>query len=140
VKLAEKWDRLFDERSEVLKALEQARSAGIIGHSLDAKVVFGQSDIQFGAKLSEFAVRDRARLQDFLIISQANNANEAAAVAADAATSYDAPLLNCTVTVSKAEGAKCERCWKYDVKVGADHNHPTVCPRCASVLNSGATA
>jgi isoleucyl-tRNA synthetase len=37
-KLAEKWDRLFKERSEVLKALEEARNLGIIGHSLDAKV------------------------------------------------------------------------------------------------------
>ncbi len=38
--LADKWDRIFRERSEVLKALEQARTAGIIGHSLDAKVSF----------------------------------------------------------------------------------------------------
>ena len=38
--LADKWDRIFRERSEVLKALEQARAAGIIGHSLDAKVSF----------------------------------------------------------------------------------------------------
>ena len=38
--LADKWDRIFKERSEVLKALEQARAAGIIGHSLDAKVSF----------------------------------------------------------------------------------------------------
>ena len=37
--LAEKWDRLFRERGEVLKALEQARAAGLIGHSLDARVV-----------------------------------------------------------------------------------------------------
>ena len=38
--LGERWERIFRERGEVLKALEQARSAGIIGHSLDAKVVF----------------------------------------------------------------------------------------------------
>ena len=39
----EKWERIFRERGEVLKALEQARSAGIIGHSLDAKVVFANN-------------------------------------------------------------------------------------------------
>jgi isoleucyl-tRNA synthetase len=139
-KLAEKWDRLFDERSEVLKALEQARSAGIIGHSLDAKVSFGISNHQSSAKLSEYVTHDRARVQDLLIVSQADNVGDAAADTAGSVASYDAPLLNCTVTVSKAEGAKCERCWKYDIKVGADPNHPTVCPRCASVLNTGAAA
>ncbi|HET7005961.1 MAG TPA: isoleucine--tRNA ligase, partial [Candidatus Binatia bacterium] len=138
IQLAEKWDRLFDERSEVLKALEQARTAGIIGHSLDAKVVFGKSDNQVSAKLSEYAAQDRVGAQDFLIVSQANNENHESA--STAAASYDAPLLNCTVVVSKADGAKCERCWKYDVEVGADQNHPTVCPRCARVLNAGAAA
>ena len=138
MQLAEKWDRLFDERSEVLKALEQARTAGIIGHSLDAKVVFGKSDNQVSAKLSEYAAQDRVGAQDFLIVSQANNENHEGA--STAAASYDAPLLNCTVVVSKADGAKCERCWKYDVEVGADQNHPTVCPRCARVLNAGAAA
>ena len=137
MQLAEKWDRLFDERSEVLKALEQARTAGIIGHSLDAKVVFGKSDNQV-AKLSEYAAQDRVGAQDFLIVSQANNENHEST--STAAASYDAPLLNCTVVVSKADGAKCERCWKYDVEVGADQNHPTVCPRCARVLNAGAAA
>ena len=138
--LSERWERIFRERGEVLKALEQARSAGIIGHSLDAKVVFANHGNQQGAKLSEWVNTDRARLQDLLIVSQADNSGETAAAANDLAASYDAPLLNCVVQVSKAEGAKCERCWKYDAKIGADHNHPTVCPRCAGVLNAGAAA
>ncbi len=138
--LGERWERIFRERGEVLKALEQARSAGIIGHSLDAKVVFAKRGNQQSAILSEWVNIDRARLQDLLIVSQADNGGETAAAANDAVASYDAPLLNCVVQVSKAEGAKCERCWKYDVKIGADHNHPTVCPRCAGVLNAGAAA
>jgi isoleucyl-tRNA synthetase len=52
--------------------------------------------------------------------------------------SFDAELLDNFIAVLKAEGAKCERCWKYDIKVGVDHDHPTVCPRCAGVLNAGA--
>ncbi len=137
--LGERWERIFRERAEVLKALEQARSAGIIGHPLDAKVVFVKRGSQPSAKLSEWVNTDRARLQDLLIVSQADNGAETAPVAKDTA-SYDAPLLNCVIQVSKAEGAKCERCWKYDVNVGADQNHPTVCPRCAAVLNAGAAA
>ena len=138
--LGERWERIFRERGEVLKALEQARSAGIIGHSLDAKVVFVKRGNPPTAKLSEWVNTDRARLQDLLIVSQADNGDETAPAANDGSASYDAPLLNCVIQVSKAEGAKCERCWKYDVKVGADHNHPTVCPRCAEVLNAGAAA
>src|SRR6185436_8567128 len=38
--LSDKWERIFRERSEVLKALEEARNKGIVGHSLDAKVQF----------------------------------------------------------------------------------------------------
>ena len=69
------------------------------------------------------------RLADILIVSQVE-------VEADQGAD-DLEVLS--VSVSKAEGPKCERCWKYDVTVGADNNHPTVCPRCAGVLNTGAT-
>jgi isoleucyl-tRNA synthetase len=123
----------------VLKALEQARTSGIIGHSLDAKVVFENHNGQ-GSLLPSLVQADRARLQDLLIVSQAAESTEAAAPAGGAESSYDAALLNCLVRVSKADGVKCERCWKYDVQVGADPNHPTACARCAAVLNAGASA
>ena len=38
------------------------------------------------------------------------------------------------VSVSQAEGEKCERCWMFSDTVGKDGNHPTLCARCASVL------
>ncbi|HEY0723855.1 MAG TPA: class I tRNA ligase family protein, partial [Pyrinomonadaceae bacterium] len=127
--LADKWDRIFAERSLVLKVLEQARTAGVIGHSLDAKVVLHHSH-QNQSALYEMMTIDSQRLADVLIVSQ---------VAIDPNHGPDNPK-ELQFSVSKADGAKCERCWKYDVKVGADHNHPTVCPRCAGVLNAGATA
>ena len=40
-----------------------------------------------------------------------------------------------SVKVAKADGEKCERCWKYD-ELGTDPAHLDVCPRCAEVLNS----
>ena len=137
--LAEKWDRILRERSEVLKALEQARTAGIIGHSLDAQVVFENRNGAQGSILRDLIHADRNRLQDLLIVSQAKDAVEAGASAAGE-SSYEAPLLNCLVTVRKADGTKCQRCWKYDVQVGTDKNHPTACARCAAVLNGGAPA
>jgi isoleucyl-tRNA synthetase len=38
------------------------------------------------------------------------------------------------VTVEKAEGVKCERCWKYSTDVGSDSKYPTVCAACAAAL------
>jgi len=38
------------------------------------------------------------------------------------------------VAVTPAEGHKCERCWTYDVTVGQDPAHPTLCRRCIEVL------
>jgi isoleucyl-tRNA synthetase len=135
--LAEKWERIFRERSEVLKALEQARTAGIIGHSLDAKVLFASRNGHQRSSLTELIETDRTRLQDLLIVSQVSDSPGADAVAGMA---YDSDVLKCQISVSKAEGSKCERCWKYDTQVGADKNHPTVCARCAAVLNAGAAA
>ncbi|MEG1448729.1 MAG: zinc finger domain-containing protein [Oscillospiraceae bacterium] len=38
------------------------------------------------------------------------------------------------MTVSKASGEKCERCWMYSDTVGKDSEDPQICARCASVL------
>ena len=44
----------------------------------------------------------------------------------------DGPLA---VTVERALGSKCERCWTYSEKVGRLSVHPGVCERCAEVLS-----
>jgi len=138
--LADKWDRIFRERSEVLKALEQARAAGIIGHSLDAKVSFESRNGDRNSILTGLVLDDRNRLQDLLIVSQADILGDSLGAAGVEASVYEAGQLNCRILVRKADGAKCTRCWKYDPAVGKDQTHPTVCARCASVLNAGEAA
>jgi isoleucyl-tRNA synthetase len=134
--LGDKWERIFKERGEVLKALEEARSKGIIGHSLDAKVILSSQN-GAGSLLGDLIKADRNKTQDILIVSQTDvsapllSANDAEQI------SYDAGLMNCQITISKAEGLKCDRCWKYDTEVGKDPLHPAVCRRCAAVLKSG---
>jgi isoleucyl-tRNA synthetase len=78
-------------------------------------------------------------MQDVLIVSQAD-ISESVTSDSVSLSCYKTELLNCQIAVSKAEGLKCERCWKYDTEVGKDASHPTVCARCAAVLNSGAAA
>jgi isoleucyl-tRNA synthetase len=158
--LAERWDRLFKERGEVLRALEAARAAGIIGHSLDAKVVLYHDKEKPLSSLHALIDRDHELARDTLIVSQVELSKDRPAyldqlsvaqksgergtyVAPDLpdgrkVCAYDSEPLGSSIAVLKADGKKCERCWKYDSKVGQDHRHPTVCPRCARVLSSGA--
>jgi isoleucyl-tRNA synthetase len=135
--LGEKWDRLFKERSEVLKALEEARTMGVIGHSLDAKVVLVCGNGATASLLPDLIRSEKAKTQDLLIVSQAEVSSDLPALGSPF-TTYEAELLNCRIVVSKAAGGKCERCWKYDTEVGKNPAHPTVCSRCAKVLQSGA--
>jgi isoleucyl-tRNA synthetase len=41
------------------------------------------------------------------------------------------------VSVDKADGAKCERCWRFSGSVGTLAAHPTICDRCAKVVEGG---
>ena len=37
--------------------------------------------------------------------------------------------------VSRADGARCERCWNYSTHVGASADYPTICERCVKALD-----
>jgi isoleucyl-tRNA synthetase len=37
-------------------------------------------------------------------------------------------------TVQRAEGQKCERCWRWELDVGRDPEHPTLCGRCVEAV------
>jgi isoleucyl-tRNA synthetase len=149
---AQRWEQIFKERSDLLKALEEARSRSIIGHSLDAKVIFHVTD---GAPLPALAglfQSDPQKAADILIVSQGEVVRErpdsplsiAMQRASDVQTLddkllYKSQLLNCCIEVAKADGQKCDRCWKYSEDVGKNPAHPTVCARCARVLTGAAS-
>ena len=42
------------------------------------------------------------------------------------------------VEVHKADGAKCERCWKYTTDVGVAADFPTACLACAEAVREQA--
>ena len=158
--LGDKWDRVFKERSEILKALEMARSGGIIGHSLDAEVFFYSGEKEESA-IKEVLTGDPQKAEDVMIISQLEIPNgqrpsflseleELRKEGTEGASAqihdngrtgwgYYSKSLDKVIAVFKAQGEKCERCWKYDREVGKNPTYPTVCPRCADVLSSGAS-
>jgi isoleucyl-tRNA synthetase len=159
--LAEKWDRIFRERSEVLKALELARSGGVIGHSLDAEVVVFSNKGQIESVFRKLAGDHGKQLEDVVIVSQFSWCDETPSwlweleegrTLAQSEIScqvhngdrtgwgYYSTLLDAKIVVFEARGSKCERCWKYDTEVGKNQAHPTVCARCAGVLSAGVAA
>jgi len=125
-KLEEKWDTILALRDDVSKALEVARASKLIGHSLNAKVtVYAKGEAFDFVKSIEKDLITIFIVSDFELAAYEN-------APADAASGEEFEGIK--IAVSVAEGEKCERCWMYSTTVGKDHNHPTLCERCATVL------
>ena len=124
--LDEKWSARLALRSDVMKALENARAAKIIGHPLDADVtIYAEGDAYETLKaMGDF-------LSDFFIVSNVELVNDTSAAPADALANED----GVRVSVVPSTRQKCERCWKHLDSVGSNPNHPDVCARCARVLD-----
>lgn len=122
--LEEKWSSFMKLRNDVLKALEEARNAKVIGKSLTAKVTLyvNETTKQLLDSIEE-------NLTQLFIVS-----------GFEVAGSYEhAPenalkLDSAAIVVTKAEGETCERCWVVTPDVGQDAEYPTLCPRCAHVV------
>ena len=119
--LAKKWDKIARLRREVNKKLEAERQTGLIGHSLDARVLLNIANAEYSF-IKDYTENE---VSDLFIVSQVKFLNDNLA---------ESEIEGISISVEKASGEKCERCWKYDEEVGHDHNHSDVCPRCASVL------
>lgn len=124
--LAEKWEKIFELRSDVSKTLEIARANKTIGHSLNAKVTLYAD----GENL-EFIKSIESDLVTVFIVSAVEIKNLADAPAA-AQNGEEMPEIK--VSVEQAPGDKCERCWMFSEFVGEDEKHPTLCKRCADVV------
>ncbi|MDO4178860.1 MAG: isoleucine--tRNA ligase [Phascolarctobacterium sp.] len=121
--LESKFENFMAVRSEVNKVLEVARRDKVIGNSLDAAV-----ELYATGEALTILQSVGEELKTFLIVSQAKLVEGTC----DEATATGREDLK--VIVKAAAGKKCERCWIYSEEVGADAEHPTLCPRCAAAL------
>ncbi len=107
----DKWGKILALRDDAKKALEESRLEKAIGSSLDAKVVLRRD------KDYDFAKSVEDMLPILFITSQV-------------VVEKGEPAC----LVLPAEGARCERCWTHCETVGSDTAHPTLCARCAAVV------
>jgi isoleucyl-tRNA synthetase len=112
--LLARYDKLFEIRGAVMKALEDARNQKLIGAGLEAAVTIAAAP-ETKAFLESFGEDLR-----FLFIVSKVKLNEGAEL---------------NVKVEKAAGTKCERCWHYTTDVSANPKYPGACGRCAANLD-----
>ena len=118
--LLKHWVELVAARADALKTLEGPRSRKEIGKALEAKIVLCVQPLP-GAAAFEKHQHD---LPELFGVSQV----EVTAAAVDTAM----PLF--TTVFAKADGTRCERCWRYTDDVGDEGMYPSVCARCADAL------
>ena len=124
--ITEHWNKLFELRDDVMKALELARASKLIGKSLDAKITIYTNNEEQLALLDSF----KDELATVFIVSSANVVKGEAADGAFAET-----VSGISVLVEKADGCKCDRCWSYSTK-GEQTEDGFICERCKNILNS----
>jgi isoleucyl-tRNA synthetase len=120
--LMARWEKLIAIRDQVLARIEPLRKDKQIGSSLQAKVVLT-------AAPSELALlkAHQAQLPMLFIVSDVDVREKTA----------DGPL---EISIDRAPGIKCERCWRYVPKVSSDPSRPGICERCEDALAETVTS
>ena len=124
--LADKWEKILVLRGEVTKALEEARVNKRIGHSLDAAIEIQLPDTEFKTQIEHLT----ENLNDIFIVSFARLVDSIQ----DESAYKGKEIEGLVIKVNKAEGQKCDRCWRFDITIGCDPEHVTACGRCAAAL------
>jgi isoleucyl-tRNA synthetase len=118
------WEIMFELRAKALPRLESARQAKTIGKSLDAYVLSHHSTDPATQLKANVVTKNLSEFKELLNVSQFkfnpdNSNSKEAFIVFDATT---------------AEGEKCERCWHWEMDVGSNPKHQTICGRCVEAV------
>ncbi len=105
--LFKKWEKLSFMRQQVNIAIEEKRSSKIIGSSLEA-------DVEINLSKLDFDILKEVNAKELFIISNF--------------TQNISKEKDLSISVKKAKGSKCSRCWKIVEKVQNGH-----CSRCSKI-------
>jgi isoleucyl-tRNA synthetase len=124
--LEQKWGALFRLRNEVNKALELKRTEKFLGNALEAKIIV-KLPKQYQALISA----DRDFLPTFFIVSAVEITDESRGNAYKSSE-----IEGLEITIERASGSKCQRCWNWNESVCSFSDDPEVCERCYKVIHS----
>jgi isoleucyl-tRNA synthetase len=127
--LLARWTELLSVREGVLAEIEPLRKSKQIGSSLQAKVVLAAAGREL--ELLERYARDLPML--FIVSEVALQAAPGTTAAGDTGTPR-------RVTIERAGGVKCERCWRYVDRVSSEPAWAGLCERCQDALAQTAHA
>ncbi|WP_442603787.1 isoleucine--tRNA ligase [Paenibacillus sp. KN14-4R] len=123
--LEKKWNDFLEVRDEVLKALEEARKAKVIGDPLGAAIAL------YPNTEAHALLQQMQELEQLFVVSSVQIHDAGKQAPSEALKSEK---LSIAVTV--ADGEKCERCWMVKPEVGNSEEYPTLCVRCSEVVDT----
>jgi isoleucyl-tRNA synthetase len=123
--LNQKWDDLFRLRNEVNKALELKRTEKFLGNALEAKII-----VKLPQHYQSLIAEDRGFLPTFFIVSAVETTDESMENAY-----RSSEIEGLEISIERAPGAKCQRCWNWTESVGAFSDAPEVCERCYKAIH-----
>ncbi|MFH1379667.1 MAG: isoleucine--tRNA ligase [bacterium] len=110
-RIGSNWKKLYVIREKVTAELEKARQKGAIKSSLEAEVIYETNNSQEQEILSQYT----GSLDMICIVSKMTVKNS---------------NVSESITVRKAPGTKCERCWRWQEDVSPE---TMLCGRCRTV-------
>jgi isoleucyl-tRNA synthetase len=113
--LEQRWTRLREIRALVIRKLEDLRSAGSIGSSLQGEVDLTASG------------------HDLVLLQSVANQLSFIFIVSRVGVHLGTGELD--ITIAPSTHQKCERCWHWRDDIGQDPSHPDICGRCVDSLN-----
>ena len=114
--LTTRWERLIAVRDQVLAKIEPLRKDKQIGSSLQAKVTLSATGDDLALLRSH-----EAQLPMLFIVSEVEVREGTQGGGLE-------------ISIDRARGVKCERCWRYVANVSSDPQRPGICDRCQDAL------
>ena len=108
------WEEIHALRDEVKKSIEPLVKEKTVKSSLETKVI-----LSAGGEKLEFLKKAESELAAAFIVSEVEIIDNGGEL---------------EITVEKAEGEKCLRCWTISKTVGQNSEHPSLCARCCKIL------
>jgi len=130
--LAARWSRLLRLRTAVNAELEKLRQSKAIGQSLEAVV-----HLRGAGSIAGLIETHREHLPSLFITSQVDDKTDPPVPgqdSADGAVYVESDGSAVHIVAAKADGTRCDRCWRYVAQVSSAPGREGVCPRCEDAL------